>query len=62
MVTSSGINFDAVCAAPGSQVNPGPNPCILSRGVWEKWQPPPEMEVRKRTPLGEGRLQLIRTL
>uniref|UniRef100_A0A8B9YPG0 Guanine nucleotide-binding protein subunit gamma n=1 Tax=Bos mutus grunniens TaxID=30521 RepID=A0A8B9YPG0_BOSMU len=21
--------------------------------VWEKWQPPPEMEVRKHTPLGE---------
>uniref|UniRef100_A0A8C6DVI8 Guanine nucleotide-binding protein subunit gamma n=1 Tax=Moschus moschiferus TaxID=68415 RepID=A0A8C6DVI8_MOSMO len=21
--------------------------------VWEKWQPPPQMEVRKHTPLGE---------
>jgi len=62
MVTSSGISFDAVCAAPGSRVNPGPNPCLLSQGVWEKRQPPPEMEVRKRTPLGEGRLQLIRKL
>lgn len=46
-------------AAPGRCVNPDPNPCLLSQGVWEKRQPPLETEVRKRAPLGEGRLQLM---